>query len=198
MERRIAGIVRWLERCLKACKAGALESALMDVECARADVERLRDEVWKKLEGLHGTREHGRFAGTPLKAFLGAVLVVLTMATPVALFQEGLPREKQERETVTLEWVTPDEKTLLGNLRKHLSDSNPFVSIQQPQTPSRQPELPPQAAERNHVARAAPREELKSAVRDNAIEIPYDRIISLVQTGEKAMKNDEPAIKIEK
>jgi hypothetical protein len=208
VERRIAGIVKWLERCLKACKAGTLESALMDVECARADMERLRDEVWKKLGRRHSAKKRMQFIETRLKVILGAFVVVLTAATPVALLQEGLPREGQERESVTLEWVTPDEKTLLGHLRKHLSDSNSFASIQpEPQrlqSPQLQsPELPqtrPQAriSEGERVIRAAPKREPKDATRDDAVGIPYDRIISLVQAGEKAMKNDEPAIKIEK
>jgi hypothetical protein len=188
---------------LKACKAGALENALMDAECARADIERLRDEVWEKLEERHTARGRGRVAGTPVKAFLGAVLLVLTAATPVALIQESLSQKRQERETVTLEWVTPDEKTLLGNLRKHLSDSNPFASIQQPQEPPpRQPELPPRTVERGRAVGAVPKQEPEFAVGGDvmeiAMEIPYDRIISLVQAGEKAMKNGEPAIKIEK
>ncbi|MDR1621061.1 MAG: hypothetical protein LBS00_01660 [Synergistaceae bacterium] len=200
MERRIAGIVRWLDRCLRACKAGALESALMDVECARADVERLRDEVWGKLERRRSARVRGRFFWVPLKVVLGAFLVVLTGATPVAFFQEGPALERQERETVSLEWVTPDEKTLLGNLRKHLSDSNSFASIQdRAQIPAQPME---REAEREPAVRAAPKaapkQEPKPAVRDEALNIPYDRIISLVQAGEKAMQKDEPAIKVEK
>jgi hypothetical protein len=175
---------------LKACKAGALESALMDVECARADIERLRNEVWEKLEKRHLTKKRLRFFETPLKAILGAFVVVLTAATPVALFQEGLPRERQE--PVTLEWVTPDEKTLLGHLRKHLSDSNPFASIQ----PQVQPRVQPQAPIVEREPKAVVHYD--APVRDSAADIPYDRIVSLVQAGEKAMKNDEPAIKIEK
>jgi hypothetical protein len=173
----------------------------MDVECARADVERLRDEVWKKLEGRHSAKRRTCFVETPLKVILGAFVVVLTAATPVALLQEGLPRERQERESVTLEWVTPDEKTLLGHLRKHLSDSNPFASIQ-PRAPQLQPppqlqtQPRPRAVEGGRVIRAAPKQEPKAG--DAVADIPYDRIISLVQAGEKAMKNDEPAIKIEK
>ncbi|MDR2179324.1 MAG: hypothetical protein LBP21_03355 [Synergistaceae bacterium] len=211
MEKRIAGIVRWLERCLKACKAGALESALMDVECARADIERLRDDVWEKLEKRHSARKRGQWVEMPLKAILGAMVFVLTAATPVAFFQGDLPRERGE--VTTLEWVTPDEKTLLVHLRKHLSDSNPFALIPQsefePEFESElKPELQlsrPRPAEGKRVTRPALKLEPKAAG-DKGVKgvdtlnsaIPYDRIISLVQAGEKAMKTDEPAIKIEK
>ena len=102
-----------------------------------------------------------------------------------------------------MEWVTPDEKTLLGHLRKHLSDSNSFASIQPEPQQLQSPELPQarsqaRISEGERVIRAAPKREPKGATRDDATGIPYDRIISLVQAGEKAMKNDEPAIKIEK
>ena len=42
VEKRVAGIIRWLERLKKSYSSGALESALMDAECARADLENLR------------------------------------------------------------------------------------------------------------------------------------------------------------
>jgi hypothetical protein len=197
MEKRIAGIVRWLDRCLKACKAGALESALMDVECARADMEELRNEVWKKLQRRHSTRVRARFLWVPLKVVLWAFLVVLTGATPLALFQESLTLEKQEREAVSLEWVTPDEKALLGHLRKHLSNGNPFASIQIPAQPAAQRPSARESVTRGFVARGLPKQEPRPA-RDDVIDIPYDRIISLVQAGEKAMQKDEPAIKVER
>jgi hypothetical protein len=186
---------------LKACKTGALESALMDAECARADIERLRNEVWEKLERRHRAKTRGRLAWIPLKAAFWAFTVLLTAATPLALFQEGSTRERQERETVTLEWVTPDEKTLLSNLRRHLSDSNPFASIQPPmqtQVPIQTPTRAPVREEREPVVRAASRRAPEIAAREDAADIPYDRIISLVQAGEKAMKNGEPAIRVEK
>ena len=200
MERRIVGIVRWLDRCLKACKAGALESALMDAECARVDLERLRNEVWEKLERRHSTRiklrtkirtkMRGRasFFWVSAKAVLGASLIVLAGATP--LFRENMAPARQE--PVSLEWVTPDEKILLGNLRKHLSDNNPFASAQDaaPTRTSAQAQTP-----RREPLRPALKQQSKPA--DDGV-IPYDRILSLVQAGEKAMQKDEPAIKIEK
>ena len=45
MDRRIAGIIRWLERFQSSYRSGAIESALMDAECARADLEDLRSDV---------------------------------------------------------------------------------------------------------------------------------------------------------
>ena len=49
-DKRIDGIIRWLERLKKSYKSGAMESALMDAECARADLEMLRQEVWSTAQ----------------------------------------------------------------------------------------------------------------------------------------------------
>jgi hypothetical protein len=217
MEKRIAGIIRWLERCLKAYKTGALESALMDAECARADVELLRDEVWKKLEKRYAAKTQRWGAWLPVKAAFLAVLAVLAAATP--LFENTLPEQRTFRErqdTRALEWVTPDEKTLLSNLRKHLSDSNSFASSsfaldlpfeaikkeakeETEETGSTKAVVP---AKKNAAARKTSSPEPGVGVKikgtQEAQRIPYDRILSLVQTGEKAMKHQASIITIEK
>lgn len=198
MERRIAGIIRWLDRCLAAWKAGALESALMDAECARADMERLRDDVWNALEQKHVRVKHERAAIKSLKASLLAMAAVLAAATPLAILQEG--RAFPEPVRVTLEWVTPDEKTLLGNLRKHLSESNSFAAASErddmykPGTLAANAVHQPSGTQNSGMRNAPARERAERSSNS----VPYDRIISLVQAGEKALKNEQPLIRIEK
>ena len=196
MERRIAGIIRWLERCLSACRSGALESALMDAECARADLDRLRDEVWAALEEKHAVRARKHPVVVFVKAAGLALMVVLATATPVALFQEG---RVWTEPAVSIEWVTPDERALLGNLRKHLSESNSLAAV------ARDGDL----SEKNAGLRAAS-PVVGKAVRNvsavseepsngsNAGVPSYDRILTLLQAGEKALKNERPVIKIER
>jgi hypothetical protein len=205
MEKRIAGITRWLERCLKACKSDALESALMDAECARADIELLRDDVWKKLEKRYAakTRNWGVWLWLrlrpPAKAAFWAIIVVLAAATPVALF------ENAARNPLSLEWVTPDEKALLISLRKGLSDDNSFASGLPAEKRAEEPEEKTGPAKAATPARK-PAEKPPVAQRPPSLEkdasetggIPYDRILSLVQTGERAMKPRASIITIEK
>ena len=50
LDKRVAGIIRWLERLKKSYSAGSMENALMDAECARADLENLRLDVWANLD----------------------------------------------------------------------------------------------------------------------------------------------------
>jgi hypothetical protein len=204
VEKRITGIVRWLERCLKAYRTGALESALMDAECARADIELLRDDVWKKLERQYAAKPRKGsvclWLRLPTKVAFLAMVVVLAAATPVALFENAPQRERTFREgqnSLTLEWVTPDEQTLLSNLRKHLSDANSFASIQRagetiekPVVASKTPSPEPTAQAIQAIQETPEVAELQK--------IPYDRILSLVQTGEKAMKQQASIITIER
>jgi hypothetical protein len=195
MEKRIAGIMRWLERCLKSCKAGALESALLDAECARADMDRLRNEIWSKLERRYGEKKTARRVAMSARVVLGAGIAVLAAATPVALVQEIAAQEEQrQQDSVILEWVTPDERLLLTNLRKHLSENDVLVSIPEPaKVPVKSlPEIPAVRAVNLPAERIEPEEQKKEK------DISYEQIISLVQVGEKAMKDEEPAIKIEK
>ncbi|MDR1378187.1 MAG: hypothetical protein LBJ36_03970 [Synergistaceae bacterium] len=211
VEKRIAGIARWLDRCLKAYKTGALESALMDAECARADVELLRNEVWEKLEKQYTVRTRKRDAWLPAKVAFWAMTVVLAAATPVALL-ENVPRGEKAlwtgQDSPSLEWVTPDEKTLLSNLRKHLSDANSFASAQRSEEKEEKIDFKPvtatavamgKFAEKPAVILKTPSPEpTKDSEGPETPRIPYDRILSLVRTGEKAMKQQESIIVIER
>jgi len=202
MERRITGIIRWLERCIKAYKNGAVESALMDAECARADIETLRGDLWKKLENRCSTRARRFNSFKAAETFFLAFGILLVIATPLAWQQEELTREDRTEGSFTLEWVTADEKELLSNVRKRPEDSlalaaMPEESIAEPQPASariaesvepvrrRSPESPP--------LRSVPRNESK----EPETPLTYDRILSLIETGERAMKNEAPAIKVE-
>ena len=104
MERRIAVIMRWLERCLNEYRAGSLESALMDAECARADIETLRQDVWAKLERRHGRVSwRGAFWGRFSSAALSVLLLLLLTASPLSTvpssvlepgFEEGVSADE--------------------------------------------------------------------------------------------------------
>ena len=56
VERRVDGIIRWLERFQSSYHSGALENALMDAECARADIENLRLDIWSRVGTVRAPR----------------------------------------------------------------------------------------------------------------------------------------------
>jgi hypothetical protein len=197
MERYIAGIIRWMERCLKAYNAGSLESAFMDAECARADMERLRDELWTRLERRHSAKLRRRRFFRPAEVVFCAVSIMLATATPLTVLQDG--RSADRRGDYALEWVTPDERVLLSNIRKRPENSLALTTS----ADSIVPVLPREtSAKRKATDLGAPRKvdtakEPPQEARKREMVIPYDQILSLVETGERAMKNSEPAIKVE-
>ena len=195
MERRITGIIRWLERCIKSYKDGAMESALMDVECARADMETLRGELWDKLEGrtYAPSRRFGFFKAA--EAVLLALGIMLITAAPLALQQDRTVRYDRAEGNATLEWVTPDERELLSNLRKRPDE--PTAMVVKPEEPIAEP---PAAAERvaSPQRRRSPEPTpLRSEQKEPETSLTYDRILSLIETGERAMKDEAPAIRVE-
>ena len=85
VERRIAGIIRWLERLKKSYSSGAMESALMDAECARADLEDLRQAVWSQVKPSEQNRYElfTRILGG-LRTVSLAVIIVLMAVVPLS------------------------------------------------------------------------------------------------------------------
>ena len=130
MERKFARIYRWLERCAKACSAGSWGSALADMECAKAELEEVRDEIWSQAENAMAPKPAGR-GGTVLRVAFVCSILIFASAAPLAMQSQGpvvqsvaagpgLDAMAENR----LEWVTADEKALLDALRKSLSDAN--------------------------------------------------------------------------
>ena len=201
MEKRVAGIIRWLERCIKAYKAGAVESALMDAECAKADMEALRSELWKKVETCQSAPARRFNFFKVAEAFFWAFGIMLISATPLALQQDGPAREARAEGNLTLEWVTPDERALLSNLRK--SPSEPLAQIITPELAIADsfvaPAVPARSAgpERHRSPGSPPLRSEQTGQREPETSLPYDRILSLIEMGGRAMKNETPAIRVE-
>jgi len=129
MEKKIARIYRWLERCAKACAADSWNSALLDVECAKAELEDVRTEIWSKTEGVRQVRPIRRGA-LVLKASFLSVVLLFSLAAPLAVQSSGPASSVYQASgnvhsgAHVLEWVTGDEQAVLAALRKSLSDAN--------------------------------------------------------------------------
>ncbi|MDR1742176.1 MAG: hypothetical protein LBR38_10110 [Synergistaceae bacterium] len=172
-ERRVAFIVRWLERCLKSCGSGSLESALMDVECASADMELLRRALWEKVGRRSGSRWHS--AGMAVKTALVAALLVMATAEPLA---------------------RPMYADVLSSQPQEAFSSQPQPEPQLVSTPAA-PVKSAARGRREAPAKTKPEtkaEEIKNAAPKAADFLPYDRVLSLVRTGERALKNEPPII----
>ncbi|MBR0095055.1 MAG: hypothetical protein IJP91_07235 [Synergistaceae bacterium] len=183
VDKKVAGIIRWLERLKKSYSSGAMESALMDAECARADLETLRLDVWATLdpEAKPGNRIFSRLMSFSRVASLAVLIVLLavfpisrdvkapaaeplnkavTLAEPIIVIREERAKAKSDIEEVRA--VRPKKPVKTASVRK----------------------TPPTAPER--VQAAEPKPEQKA--------VAYDKVFSLMQTGQRALKNNSSII----
>ena len=104
MDRKIARIYRWLERCAKACSAGSWGSALVDMECAKAELEDARSEIWARAEGAH-TAQSGKRGARVFRVALVGTAMLFAFAAPLAMQSYGPVPAAIVAEEDMLEWV---------------------------------------------------------------------------------------------
>ena len=193
IDKRVAGIIRWLERLKQSYSSGALESALMDAECARADLENLRQDVWAKVnpEEIQETKIFSRLIHASKIAFL-AMLVVLSAVFPIAKDVQitVIATEQDKAELVLAEPILivredtqPEEKATLA---KVLDNAKPKKSVA-----SKSP-----APKKNAVSSQKIAANTKTSNIKQEKTVAYDKVFSLVQTGQRALKNNSSVIEI--
>ncbi|MBQ9565036.1 MAG: hypothetical protein IJU98_05560 [Synergistaceae bacterium] len=179
----MAGIIRWLERFQNSYRVGALENALMDAECARADIEDLRLTIWSRVSPTRGRRHTW---GTVVYGAVSTLLIVLATAVPlsksavlaipavsVAVSEASEPSKIKEK-------VTADPAT--GKKRK-LGAPRKGIAVAKKTAPARP------------VSKTIP---AQAAVRPAEKKVPYDEVFPLLQMGARALKNEESVIKVRK
>ena len=212
MEKRVAGIVRWLERFQRSYKSGAMESALMDAECARADLETLRRDVWSSLGPSRVPR---RRRGMLLsRAVLSAFLVVLATSVPVSelrrrmeepppvhdsLFAWTALSVRGSRGAFDEDWGGRDAASHfplgMSGERKNLSVS---PGDRASAAPLRRPSAGMGERPVKRVPNSAGNERAGRAKAANGKKVPYETVFSLLQTGERVLRNEEPVIAVDR
>ena len=179
----MAGIIRWLERFQNSYRIGALENALMDAECARADIEDLRHDIWSRVGSARGRRHAW---GTVVYCAVSTLLIILATAVPlskpavlavpavsVAVNEASGP--SKIKEDITAEPAT--ERTRKRGAQKK------GIAV----------------AKKTSPARSVPRTlSTRAAVRPAEKKLPYDEVFPLLQMGARALKNEESVIKVRK
>ena len=187
MDRRIAGIIRWLERFQSSYRSGAIESALMDAECARADLEDLRSDVWRSVGAVRPSRVRRAVVG-----WLSSLVLLAVLAVPSPLSrEEGLTPRREVRAAVQ----EPERR--VETPPPALAEAAPAPATSR----AVRAEKRPASGRRTRAATAAPKPEGAAAVRpaprDGGV-VPYDTMFLLLQTGARALRNEGPAIRIDK
>lgn len=188
IDRRVAGIIRWLERLKQSYSSGALEIALMDAECARADLEDLRQDVWSKVQPAEIREEQSfsRLINFSKVAFL-AVLIVLFAVVPIA--KDGqIPATVIEHDRSEL--VLAEPILIVNEVNEHKEDkavsSKPKKSaVSKSSTPKKASAT---SSNTNMIAKTDTVKPEKT--------VAYDKVFSLVQTGQRALKNNGSVIEI--
>lgn len=158
LEKRADGVIRWLERMKSAYSSGAVESAYMDAECARADLEDLRSEFLRPKERV---------------VILPAIARVIFLAMMIVMIGV-MPLS---RESVVIE---PEPEAVML--------SEPLVK------PEPQPKKPRKPASKRPVQPAPVKPASKPKVSAPTKTVAYDKVYSLVQTGQRALRNDKSVI----
>lgn len=192
MEKKISRITRWLERCARACSARSWQSALLDMECAKAELDEARRELWSRVEGVPPAASLGVRAGRLAAAASIALFILLSLAGPLAV----PPPQSTALLPLgpSLEWVSTDEKSLLLSLRKSLSDANMArLSATAPSEDSGEESLSlsPFEPRRLFPAPVKEKEKIKTPSSSGG---EFDTIMTLVHIGQQALRERESAI----
>lgn len=119
---RLKRIDRWIKRCAAACSGKRYSSALMDIECAKAEADIVRGEIWSAAEEQNGVEKKRH------RSRLGKFARVGALAAAMLLFI-GLPISNKDPldggvGVGSIELLTNSESRLIGELRRSLSNSN--------------------------------------------------------------------------
>ena len=192
IDKKVAGIIRWLERLKKSYSSGAMESALMDAECARADLENLRQVVWAEVRPSerHGTAIFSRIMYS-LRTLSLAVLIVMLSVVPLSREVHVPVARNVESE--------PVNRGPIIVIRDYEPPAKQTVQTVRPETPQLQPRK--QTAQKRTVQKRTQSQQILNTpaakTQITTRTVPYDKVYSLIQTGQRALKNNSTVIKIQ-
>ena len=189
VEKRADAVIRWLERLKKSYSSGAVETAFMDAECARADLENLRHDVLMKLPVIQVNKTGGAVKFLRI-AFL-ACIIVMTMLSPVS---RDIVNHESDNPVISepiiviseYEAEKPQNQNQAQKQAKTQAVSRPRKN--QPQT-AKQTERPLKAEKPQKPEKPEKLEKHEKTV-------AYDKVYSLLQTGRRALSDNNSVIKV--
>ena len=194
MEKRIARIARWLNRCAEACSARSWQSALMDMECAKAELEEARRYLWARAEGRQQPFNAAWRAARAWTSALGLPRDGVGQRAGGACLGKHRERASALMESSSsLEWVSTDEKALLTVLRS-APLAMPILPVFRPSRRCAcEGSLFPRKREPGPI-QAKPSLRRKSSETSDLFHDgrEFDTIINLVQIGQRSLREREP------
>ena len=170
-EKKVDSIIRWLERFKKSYSSGAKETALMDAQCARADLEDLSLRMFREFGEHYNSPQNCSSGKTALlvRAVVLSLIVIFMTVTPLA--RDIVKRSAENSENL----ITVKHDTLKPD-KRHL----------QRQRKSSAKQLP--VNKKKDTLTDVPKQTRKS--------VAYDRVFSLVETGKRALRPNSSVINL--
>ena len=186
LDKRAAGVIKWLERFQHEYKSGAIESALMDAECARADLEALRQDVWSSID-VNNKKFKFNF-----KFAFGIALAALSMVLMTAL---PIAKDLNNLKIIELEVKEPENKINEINLKINNNIAENSVKLNNNNL-NKNLKLKAKAVKPAKPEKSVKNIKADKAVKSGAKALPYDKMFSLLQTGARELRGSSSAIEI--
>ena len=176
VSRKADTVIRWLERMKSAYACGAVESAYLDAECARADLETLRTNIFAFLPAVK-PRTQSKFPAF-IRGIILSFSVVMAMTTPLSRENfSRIPVYSQPSEILTVK----EEVSSSFHPPKAITDKP--KRTQRTTSSKRAAKLPDK-----------PKPEQKQVPSNK--QPAYDKLHILLETGRRALKTNNTVIKI--
>ncbi len=184
MEKNLKRVHRWIERCIAACRNEKWDSALAEVECARAELESASEEIWERASGSGKSNQVGRLFTLSLRSGAVALLLIMAAALPISTISHA-PVGIADTGTLRLELVTADEQSVLSSLRKSLSEMNLAREMPEEEIPS----APEVQVSPDRVEPTATQPGKDRASRG------LDEILALIEIGQRALRGENIVVR---
>ncbi len=197
VDKRITGIIRWLERLRNSYSSGAMENALMDAECARADLEVLRRDVWQRVQPLkHANPEFNPayFLASCLRVISLAALIILLAVVPISrdVVTNLVPADNSqvaaEPEPAKISQVS--QVSQVKHEHETFRKITPAKSNSNPSSSSRRKKVLAKTQVNNAKSESNAKSDAKKTTTSQTNQLGYDKVFSLIQTGERALRNE--------
>ena len=190
IDKKVAVIIQWLERFKKSYSLGTMEKALMDAECAKADLEILRRDVWQHVqpENNYSRFNMMSFAASTFKAVSLSLLIVFLAVVPIS---RDIDAREFQVSYVNIKETKQPEKIQTTKITRSVM-KNPEVSqnIHQGQPKRRKTAQKNNPKTDTKKLKPEIKSDVKSVKPKETHTLGYDKVYSLIQTGERALRND--------
>lgn len=179
-DRRADAVIRWLERMKSAYTSGALDRAYLDAECASADLEDLRTNIFSGISRKHRNSQAVKSGIFPqiVKPLILSVIILMLMIRPIS--RENVPILEPE---ISLPEASPQEfRAKVPETPKAEERTSPL--------PSSKPKPRKQSAVKRTSTKPEKTSKPKISNSPPVKKPAYDRVNYLLETGRRALKTN--------